>query len=138
MRYHNDIYHYLLIEFQQIIPYICKTLILGKNNTIMKYSKHIESFSIITKEEKVKTLTHNIVSNTFVIEIISPLPGYYGAEYLISHEKPGHVLFITKDYVHFEDFFRMQNKIKAYINFGFDATFASIVVRNTRLDSAVK
>jgi len=99
----------------------------------MKHLKHIESFSIITKEEKVKSLTHNIISNTFAIEIISPLPGYYGTEYLISREKPGHILFITKDYVHFEDFFRMQNKIKAYMNFNFDATFASIVVRNTRL-----
>ena len=98
----------------------------------MTDSKHIESFSIITKEEKVKTLTHNIANNTFAIEIITPLPGYYGAEYLISREKLGHVLFITREYVHFEDFFRMQNKIKSYMNFDFDATFASVIARNTK------
>ncbi len=93
--------------------------------------KHIESFSIITKEEKVKTLTHNIAQNTLALEIITPMPGYYGAEYLISREKPGHILFITTNYVHFEDFFRMQNKIKSYMNFTFDATFASIIAQNS-------
>lgn len=98
----------------------------------MTNTKHIESFSIITKEEKVRTLTHSIVNNTFAIEIITPLPGYYGAEYLISREKPGHILLITKDYVHFEDFFRIQNKINTYLDFNFDATFASVIARNTK------
>jgi hypothetical protein len=96
----------------------------------MANTKHIETFSIIIKEEKVKTLTHNLIPNTFALEIISPLPGYYGSEYLISREKPGHVLFITKDYIHFEDFFRINKKIKSYLNFGFDATFATVTVNN--------
>ncbi len=98
----------------------------------MTKSTHFETFSIITKEEKVKTLTHSLVKNTFAVEIISPLPGYYGSEYLISREKPGHILFITRDYMHFEDFFRMNKKIKSYINFKFDATFATLMVNNAK------
>lgn len=97
----------------------------------MSKIRDFETFSTITKEEKVKTLVHNIIPNTFALEIISPLPGYYGAEYLISREAPGHVLLMTKNYVHFEDFFRMLRKIKAYLNINFDASFASVEFHNT-------
>lgn len=97
----------------------------------MSKSQQFETFSIITKEEKVKTLKHNIVPNSFALEIITPLPGYYGSEYLISRETPGHVLFMTRDYIHFEDFFRMLKKIKMYLDFSFDASFASVGFHNT-------
>jgi hypothetical protein len=101
----------------------------------MSKNQQFESFSIIIKEEKVRTLNHSIIPNTFAIEIVAPLPGYYGTEYLISVEKPGHILFITRDFIRFEDFFRMIKKIKAYLNFKFDASFASVELHNLKFNA---
>ena len=98
-------------------------------------SKKFESFSVITKEEKVKTLNHSVVPNTFCLEIVSPLPGYYGSEYLIDKNQPGHILFLTKNYVHFEDFFRMLKRMKSYMGFNFDASLASINIHNAQMSA---
>jgi hypothetical protein len=101
----------------------------------MTQESTFESFSTITKEEKVKTLNHSIIPNTFCLEIISPLPGYYGSEYLIDQNQPGHILFLTKDYVHFEDFFRMVKRMKTYMDMNFDASLASVEVHNSTVSA---
>jgi len=106
--------------------------IIFLKHEFMNGNHYFETFSIITKEEKVQTLTHNIMPNTFALEIISPLPGYYGAEFLISHDKPGHIFFITKNYLRIEEFLRINKKIKSYLDFTFDATFASISINNKK------
>ncbi len=98
----------------------------------MSKNFQFESFSIITKEERVQSLSHSIIPNTFALEIITPLPGYYGAEYLISREIPGHVILMTKDYLHFEEFYRLLRKMKAYLNFSFDASLSSVEIHNHR------
>lgn len=99
----------------------------------MKSIKKFETYSIITKEEKVKSLSHNIMANTLALEITTPLPGYYGSEYLISQQKPGHIIYISRDYIHFESFFRTVKKMRSYLNFDFDAAIIDISMNNTTL-----
>lgn len=92
--------------------------------------KHFETYSIITKGERVTTINHGIANGTFVLEITSPLPGYYGAEYLINQDNPGHILLILKNFLPFETFYRTLRKIKKFSSMDFDAAPADVTIGN--------
>ncbi len=93
--------------------------------------KHFETYSIITKSERVSSLSHGVINNTFALEITIPLPGYYGAEYLISQDKPGDILLILKDFMPFETFYRTLRKIKKFSNLNLDVAPADVTIGNT-------
>lgn len=89
------------------------------------------TFTIITKEEKVKSMDHHIIPNTFVLEITHPFPGYYfSTDFITSSSKPQTLLLILKDEVDIEVFYRKIGHIKKYSEIEFSASLATIQVYN--------
>lgn len=90
------------------------------------------TFSIITKEEKVQNLVHDVIPNTFVLEITHPFPGYYyGSSFINSESKPPTILLILKEQVSLENFYRKLSRIQKYSEFVFGAELSDVMIYNT-------
>jgi len=97
----------------------------------MNEKKLIYTFSNIVKEEDVKSLDHNIIPNTFVLEITHPFPGYYfGSQFVTSESKPKFILLVLKNKAEFDFFYRAIKRIKKYSDFEFEADLAEIELFN--------
>mgnify|MGYP006995560903 CR=1 FL=1 len=91
------------------------------------------TFSIITKEEDVKTMNHHILRNTFVLEITRPFPGYYfSSDFITAESKPQNILIVLKNEVSLEVFYRKIKKIKKYADFTFGAEMATVHIFNQK------
>lgn len=91
------------------------------------------TFSIITKEEEVKSIDHHVLPNTLVLEIIHPFPGYYfGSSFINSESKPQSLLLILKKEISFEFFYRKLSRIHKYSEFTFGAELSEVMVYNTK------
>ncbi len=97
----------------------------------MRTGEARNTFATIKKEEDVKSLSHSILKNTFVLEIIRPFPGYYygGVEHKSS--KPGNLFLILKKRTTAEFFYRAITNAKKYCTFELDAVMAEIQIYNT-------
>lgn len=97
----------------------------------MRTGEARNTFATIKKEEDVKSLSHSILKNTFVLEIIHPFPGYYygGVEHKSS--KPGNLFLILKKRTTPEFFYRAITNAKKYCTFELDAVMAEIQIYNT-------
>jgi hypothetical protein len=96
-----------------------------------KDCKHIETLGLITKEEVLTTVKHNIVPNTFVLESIQPFPGYHG-ENLPADVKPEAIYLITSKRLPTELVYRTAGKIQKFINFPFNAIPGDISIYNSK------
>lgn len=96
----------------------------------MHESNSFESFSIIEKEEFVQNLEYNVIPSSFVLEITHPFPGYYGNDFITSQSQPNTLFFVLKDFMKFEDFYRIVKRIKKYSEFNFDAALSEIFIHN--------
>ena len=90
------------------------------------------TLTILTKEEGVKNLDHNILPNTSVLEIAQPFPGYYDSSFITSESKPQTLLILLKDAVSIDFFYRRIHNIKKYSDFNFSAAFAEIELNNRK------
>ena len=89
------------------------------------------TFAIIKKEERVKTLDHSILKNTFVLEIIDPFPGYYYGGIEHKSSKPGNLFLILKNKPSTEFFYRALTNAKKYCNFNLAAVMSELHIYNT-------
>lgn len=77
------------------------------------------------KEEKVKSILHNILPNTLVLENYEPFPGYYSAQIPIDIKPMSVFVVLAKKYdPHFLD--RVLKKIRTEQNYSCDGTTAVI------------
>jgi hypothetical protein len=91
------------------------------------------AYSILTKEEDVKTLDHHIIPGTFVVEITHPFPGYYfSSDFITSNSKPQSILMVLKGAISIEFFYRKIAKIKKYSEFSFKADMAELQIYNQK------
>jgi hypothetical protein len=96
-----------------------------------KECEHIETFGLLTKEESLITVRHNIVPNTLVLESLKPFPGYHG-ENLPSDTNPEAVYFITSKRYSTDIILRTSKKIQKYIHYALDAIPGEIAVHNEK------
>jgi hypothetical protein len=86
-------------------------------------------FTLIIKEEKVKSLDHNIVENSAVIEIDQPFPGYYSSpDFIHSESKPQTIFIALDDRVELDFFYRKISRIKKYSAYHFVADLAELII----------
>ncbi len=97
--------------------------------------KELNYFARITKEEQISNLEHDIIPNTFVLEMSKPFPAYYGGNFLTSNSEPGSILLVLKEEMDFEDFFRAVKRIQEYCSHEFDAALAKVYVYNLELSA---
>lgn len=98
----------------------------------MEKQKFENTFSVITKEEDVKNLNHNIMPNTLVLEITHPFPGYYSNEFITSNTQPQTIFIVLREDVKMEFFYRKISRIKKYSSFSFHADYGEINIRNEK------
>lgn len=96
----------------------------------MKTGEARNRFAIIKKEEDVKTLSHSILKNTFVLEIIHPFPGYYYGGVEHKSTQPGNLFLVLKKRPSTEYFYRAITRAKKYCNYNLDAVLAEINLFN--------
>jgi len=96
----------------------------------MRTGEARNTFAIIKKEEEVKTLTNNIIKNTFVLEIIHPFPGYYYGGVKSKSDKPGNLFLVLKQRPSTEFFYRALTNAKKYCNFGLNAVMSELNINN--------
>ena len=97
----------------------------------MKNLEFQNTFSIITKEEDVKTMDHHTIPNTFVLELLHPFPGYYfSTDFITSKTKPQSILIILKKEVSIEYFYRKIGRIRKYSSFTFGADLSDVKIFN--------
>lgn len=95
----------------------------------MKNNRIIETLGGLAKEEKLKTLSDHIMTNTFVLETEEPFPGYHGAN-MPSEAKPISAFLITRIKYSPEKILRIAHIIKKYFPHQFDAVPGKICMRN--------
>ena len=93
------------------------------------------TLSVITKEETVKTLEHHIISNTGVLEVVNPFPGYYSNKFITSDSKPETLLFLLKEEPSLDYFYRKLYAIKQKARFSFSAALATLEINNKKYSS---
>jgi len=96
----------------------------------MKTGEARNTFAIIKKEEDVKTLTNNVLKNTFVLEIINPFPGYYYGGVKNKSDKPGTIFLVLKQTPSTEFFYRALTNAKKYCNFELNAVMSELKINN--------
>ena len=108
----------------------------------MNEKKIIETVGYITKEEKVKNLTNDTLSNIFVLETTEAFPGYHGKNLPGDNKLPEFVFFVTKQKYSTEFISRIKKNLsedfkidldinKAYIN-AFNKSLPAIRLRNCK------
>jgi len=99
-------------------------------------TKHtIETIGYILKEEKIATLKHNILPNTFVVETQDSYPGYHGKDLPGELKVPEFLFFITKQKYSSEHLARVTKNIRKYFKDEIDIARAELTVYNTLLYS---
>ncbi len=93
--------------------------------------EHIETLGLLTKEENLATVRHNIIPNTLVLESLQPFPGYHG-ENIPSDTNPEAVYFITSKKFSTDIIFRTSKKIQKYIHYALDAIPGKIEIYNDK------
>lgn len=96
----------------------------------MNAKNTIETIGYILKEEKLATLTHSILPNTFVVETQAPYPGYHGKDLPGAITVPEFVFFVTKKKYTTEQIERMAKNIRKYFDEFIDVARAEINVYN--------
>ncbi len=90
----------------------------------------IETFGYITKEETLQTLSSNILENTFVLEAVTPFPGYHG-ENMPGSEKPHYIFLVTRKDYGLEKIVRTAKEIKKLLSIPFGARPAELHMFNS-------
>ena len=89
----------------------------------------IETIGALAKEEKLTTLTENIMPNTLVLETPEPYPGYHGAN-LPSEPIPISIFLITLKKYSTVRVLRTASYIRKYFDYDFDADPGVICIGN--------
>lgn len=95
----------------------------------------IETIGYVFKEEKLATLNHNIIPNTFVLETEEPYPGYHGKDLPGASTVPEFVFFVTKNKLTTEQIERITNNIRKYFEQKIDVARAEINIFNNTFSS---
>ena len=89
----------------------------------------LEIFGTVAKEELVKTVEHNILPNSFVLENMEPFPGYHG-ENLPSDLGPDTFFLVTTEMHSAEKIFRISHEIRSFTEYSFDGSPAKLCIGN--------
>jgi hypothetical protein len=89
----------------------------------------LEIFGTLAKEERLKTVDHFILPNSFVLENLEPYPGYHG-ENLPSDKAPDTFFLVTTESYPNEKIMRISHKIKTSTNIQFDGSVAFLHFKN--------
>ncbi len=98
----------------------------------METNTIIQTIGGIAKVESLFTLTSHVMANTFVLDMEEPYPGYHGTN-LPTNSKPISIFFITKDKYSTEHLLRINQNIKKYFEYKFDAVPGVICIQNEDL-----
>ncbi|MCK5846822.1 MAG: hypothetical protein KAG84_05250 [Bacteroidales bacterium] len=90
------------------------------------------TLTIITKEETVKTLNHNIIPNTCVLEVANPFPGYYSTSFITSESKPETLFIVLNEKVSLDFFYRRLYSINKNAKYDFSAALADLEFNNKK------
>lgn len=93
--------------------------------------KQVTTLGLLTKQETLKTLNHNILQNTFVVESLEPFPGYHG-ENLPSDSSPDSIYLVTSERYTTEKVFRLAKKISRFVQYDINAIPGEIVIYNSK------
>lgn len=89
----------------------------------------LETFGSLIKEEQVKTVEHDIVPNTLVLENLDAFPGYYGAH--LPHDKvPDSFFLVMTRKESTEKILRIAQDIRKHSHIEFEGSPASISIFN--------
>jgi len=89
----------------------------------------LETFGSLIKEEHVKTVEHDIVPNTLVLENLDAFPGYYGAH--LPHDKvPDSFFLVMTKKESTEKILRITYNIRKHSQIKFEGSPASICISN--------
>ncbi len=86
------------------------------------------------KEEQVGFLRHNIMPNTFVVNVNHPFPGYHGMP-MIENSKPRSILLVTKKKYSWEKILRASDKINKFTDYNLIGSSATIWIGNNQFDA---
>ena len=89
----------------------------------------LESFGTVAKEERVKSVEHNILPNSSVLENLEPFPGYHG-ENLPTDKGPDTFFLLTTEQYSSEKIFRISDNIRTYTGYSFNGSPARICIGN--------
>ena len=89
----------------------------------------IETIGGLAKEEILKTVEHNIVLNTFVLESEEPYPGYHGVN-LPTGTSPEAIFLMIRDKFSTEKVMRISQNVKKKNKLDFDAAPGKICIYN--------
>ncbi len=93
------------------------------------------TLAVFTKEEEVKSLNHDILANSSVLEIAHPFPGYYINNFITSESKPQPLLILLKKEVSLESFYRKIHNIKKYVDYKFEAALTDLTLNNKKYNA---
>ncbi len=95
-------------------------------------AKKIETTGAVYKEEELATLNHDVMKNTFVIDISHPFPGYYGA---MTHDenRPRAVILVTKVAYTWEKIIRATERINNYLDLKLNGSKVTIYLGNSEM-----
>lgn len=96
----------------------------------MEKENTIETLGFIKKNELVKTMTEEIIPNTFVMEALEPFPGYHG-ENLPGNVHPDFIFFMLKQTYRSHTIVRTTQNIKKYFSQEFNGEYGTLSFHNT-------
>lgn len=91
--------------------------------------KQFEVIGIINKEELVSVLDHNIINNTFVLEINHPYPGYHGHP-VKDAQTPRSVIFITKKKHPWDQILRTAKEVNKCLKNKIECSYINVSLHN--------
>ncbi len=94
----------------------------------------IETIGYISKTETVRSIDHNIIPNTLVIENVEPFPGYHGTN-LPTDQPPLSIFLVTQKRYVFEDIARISTKVKNSLNEKFSSVYGYLKIFNENYHS---
>jgi len=94
----------------------------------------LETFGSIIKEEQVKTIEHNVLPNTFVLENLGSFPGYYGAD-LPVHRDVDSIFLVMTQKESTEKILRITHDIKKKTKLNFEGSPSSLCILNNNFDA---
>jgi hypothetical protein len=90
----------------------------------------IETVGYILKEEKIATLTQNIIPNTLVLETQKAYPGYHGKDLPEEFSFPEFIYFITREKYTTEHILRVSEAVQKYFDKKLDVARAELTIYN--------
>jgi hypothetical protein len=88
-----------------------------------------QTLGALAKEETLKTVEHNVLPNSFVLESEEPYPGYHGAN-LPTGTRPEAIFLMIREKLSTEKIIRISQNIKTKTNLVFDAAPGKICIYN--------